>query len=202
MSIQISENGRLFGILAGLGGAAMIGSAALPWKQAVLITAAYEGYDVSLPGGARGRAMLMLGLAVIAGAATFIGADSIRLRMRAGVVVVLAGAAGLIVAFSADPRSLATRPAEFPCTNPGFPPCIQDVLNGAGLMLAGWGSVLAVSYGIVAVLRRGEIPPSTAAEPRMSDAAVFVWTVVLLVIALSVYFFFVFVSTVLTHDSL
>jgi hypothetical protein len=202
MSIQISENGRLFGILAGLGGAAMIGSAVLPWKQAVLITAAYEGYDISLPGGARGRAMLVLGLAVIVGVATFIGADALRLRMRAGVVVVLAGAAGLIVAFSADPRSLATRPAEFPCTNPGFPPCIQGVLNGAGLMLAGWGSVLAVSYGIAAVLRRGEIPSGSAAEPRMSDAAVFVWTVVLLVIALAVYFFFVFVSTVLTHDSL
>jgi hypothetical protein len=55
MSIQISKNGRLFGILAGLGGAAMIGSAALPWKQAVLITAAYEGYDISLQGGAAGE---------------------------------------------------------------------------------------------------------------------------------------------------
>ena len=188
MSIRISERGRLFAIMAGVGGAAMIGSASLPWKQAVLITPAYDGYDISLPGGARGLAVLVLGLAVIAGAATFIGVESRRVRKRAGIVVAFAGAASLIVAFSADPRSLATRPAEFPCTNPGFPPCIQDVLNGAGLMLAGWGSFLALGYGIVALLRRGEVPPSSAAEPRMSDAAVFVWTVVLLVIALAVYF--------------
>jgi hypothetical protein len=74
MSIRISKGGRLFGIMAGLGGAAMIGSAALTW--------------------------IVLGLLVIAGAACFIALGSRRMRMMAGALVVLAAVAGLVIALA------------------------------------------------------------------------------------------------------
>ena len=74
MSIRISEGGRLFGVMAGLGGAAMIGSAALTW--------------------------IVLGLFVIAGAACFIALGSRRMRMTAGALVVLAAVAGLVIALA------------------------------------------------------------------------------------------------------
>jgi hypothetical protein len=223
MSVPISKGGRLFGIMAGLGGAAMIGSAGLPWRNAVLITSDYMGYDISVPGGAHGRAVLVLGLLVIAGAACFTAFGSRRVRTTAIGLVVLAGATGLVIVLLADPRSLARRPGELPCTNPGFPPCIQGVTNDGGLWLAGWGAVLAAVYGIVALLRSGgeSLPtpeaghspasPSGAAasedfatphERRMSDASVLAWTLVALVIALAVYFFYQFVDIVLSHDSL
>ena len=38
MSIRISKGGRLFGIVAALGGAVMIGGAALTWTKAVRVT--------------------------------------------------------------------------------------------------------------------------------------------------------------------
>src|SRR4029453_16698297 len=113
------------------------------------------------------------------------------------------------------------RPADLPCTNPGFPPCIENVTNDGGLWLAGWGAVLAAGYGIVALLRSdgerppeaerspavpsGVIPPEDFATPherRMPDASLLAWTLVALVIALAVYFFFQFVDIVLSHDSL
>jgi hypothetical protein len=78
MSIRISEGGRLFGIMAGLGGAVMIGSAALTW--------------------------IVLGLFVIAGAVGFIALGSRRMRMTAGALVLIAAAAGLVIAL-VDPNS-------------------------------------------------------------------------------------------------
>lgn len=74
MSIRISKGGSLFGIMAGVGGAAMIGSAALTW--------------------------IVLGFFVIAGAACFIALGSRRMRMTASALVVLAAAAGLVIALA------------------------------------------------------------------------------------------------------
>ncbi len=68
MSIRISEGGRLFGTMAGLGGAVMIGSAGLYWTKAVLVTPDYLGYEISDLRGADRRALLVLGLFVITGA--------------------------------------------------------------------------------------------------------------------------------------
>jgi hypothetical protein len=71
MGIRISEGGRLFGILAGLGGAAMIGSAGLPWAL-VDVRGGIPIHGYSVPRGiasADGRGMLVLGLFVMA--ATF-----------------------------------------------------------------------------------------------------------------------------------
>jgi len=81
MSIRISEGGRLFGIMAGLGGAVMIGSAGPSWT------------------------ILVLGLFVIAGAACFIALGSRRMRMTAGALVVVAAVAGLVIAVRADAAS-------------------------------------------------------------------------------------------------
>jgi hypothetical protein len=125
MNIRISEGGRLFGILARLGGMAMIGSAGLPWKKAILFPPDDPDYlaydiDISLPGGAHARAMLVPGLFVIAGAACFTALGSRWMRRTAGGLVMLAGAIGLVMVFLADPRSLARGPAELPCTNPGL----------------------------------------------------------------------------------
>jgi hypothetical protein len=201
----------------------MIGSAGLPWRNAVLITPDYMGYDISLSGGAYGRAMLVLGLLVTAGATCFLALESRGMRTTGVGLVMLAGATGLVIVLLADPRSLARRPAELPCTNPGFPPCIENVTNDGGLWLAGWGAVLAAGYGIVALLRSGGEAHSTPAaghspagpsraapsedfatpdERRMSDASLLAWTLVVLVIALAVYFFFEFIDIVLSHDSL
>jgi hypothetical protein len=217
MSIRISEGGRLFDIMAGVGGAAMIGSTGLVWKEGFFLKPNYNGYFVVLRGGALGRAMLVLGLIVIAGATTFIGLGSRRIRMTAGVVVVLAGAAGLIILMlSGDPRRLAGWPVPARCGHPTVTPCIDYLYDRSGVFLAGWGSVLAVGYGIVALLRsRGEAPvpaagrspvaPSDAArsldsatphKPRTSDAGLFGWTLVGLVIALVVFFFVLFAAIV------
>lgn len=47
MGIRISQGGRLFGIVAGLGGVAMIGSAALTWPAALAITPGLRGESMS-----------------------------------------------------------------------------------------------------------------------------------------------------------
>jgi hypothetical protein len=158
VSIRISEGGRLFGFMAGLGGAAMIGSAALTW--------------------------IVLGLFVVTGAVCFIGLGSRRMRMTAGALVVLAAAAGVVIAL-ADPQS-------------------------TGAVWGGWGAVLAAGFGIVALLRSGGEAPRTAvagrsstsspgatpsgdfATPhkrRMSDASLLASTVVAIAIAVVVVFF-------------
>ena len=160
MSIRITQGGRLFGVMAGLGGAAMIGSAAVIW--------------------------IVLGLFVIAGAACFIALGSRRTRMTAGALLVIAGAAGLVIAL-ADPQS-------------------------TGAVWGGWGAVLAAGSGIVALLRSsgeahripaagsspivtsGDTPSEDFATPykrRMSDASLLALTVVAIVIAVGVIFFVV-----------
>jgi hypothetical protein len=126
-----------------------------------------NGYGIILRAGAYGRAMLLMGLIVIAGAATFIGVESRRFRMTAGVVVVLAGTAGLILlVLSADPRSLASWvPARCTRSNPEDAPCIDHLANGSGAWLAGWGSIVAAGYGILALVRsRGGTPRTPVAE--------------------------------------
>jgi hypothetical protein len=70
MSIRISEGGRLFGIMAGLGGAAMSGSAGRSWAKAVFVSSDYLRYDVRELNGADRLAMLVLGIFVIAGASS------------------------------------------------------------------------------------------------------------------------------------
>jgi hypothetical protein len=45
MSIRISKGGRLFGIAAGLGGAAMIGSAELSWANGEFVSSDYLRVD-------------------------------------------------------------------------------------------------------------------------------------------------------------
>lgn len=161
MSIRISEGGRLFGILAGLGGAAMVGGAGLPWAL-VKVGFGIPVHEYSVPRGiasADGRAVLVLGLLVMAGAACFTALGSKRLRIGAGALVVPAAAAGLLIAFPADPPSFAGRsfPAEVPCHDSFLPgPCPLDVDAGSGLTLARFGAILAAGAGIVALLRSGE----------------------------------------------
>ena len=169
MSIRISEGGRLFGILAGLGGAAMVGGAGLPWAL-VKVGFGIPVHEYRVPRGiasADGRAVLVLGLLVMAGAACFTALGSKRLRIGAGALAVLAAAAGLLIAFPADPSSFAGRsfPAEVPCHDSFFPgPCPLDVDAGSGLTLARFGAILAAGAGIVALLRSGgEVLPSPPA---------------------------------------
>jgi hypothetical protein len=169
MSIQIYEGGRLFGILAGLGGVAMVGGAWLPWAL-VDVGWGVPVHEYGVPRGiasADGRAVFVLGLFVIAGTACFTALGSKRLRIGAGALVVLAAAAGLMIAFPADPSSFAGRsfPAEVPCQDSLFPgPCPLDVNAGSGLTLVRFGTILAVGFGIVALLRSGwEALPSPSA---------------------------------------
>jgi hypothetical protein len=81
MSIRISKGGRLFGIVAALGGAVMIGGAALTWTKAVRVTY-FVPYEISELNGAERIATLVLGLLVIAGAACFIALGSRRVWLR------------------------------------------------------------------------------------------------------------------------
>jgi hypothetical protein len=169
MSIRISDGGRLFGILAGLGGAAMVGGAGLPWAL-VHVGFGIPVHEYRVPWGiasADGRAVLVLGLLVMAGAACFTALGSTRLRIGAGALVVLAAAAGLLITFPADPPSFAGRsfPAEVPCHDSFLPgPCPLDVDAGSGLTLARFGAILAAGAGIVALLRSGgEALPSPPA---------------------------------------
>lgn len=197
----MSEGGRIFGILAGLGGAAMAGGAGLPWAL-VDVRGGIPVHEYSVPWGlasADGRAVLVLGLFVMAGAACFTALGSKRLRIGAGALVVLAAAAGLLIAFPADPSSFAGRffPAEVPCRDSFFPgPCPLDVDAGSGLTLARFGAILAAGAGIVALLRSGgealPSPPAgygipsgagrseapTTLEPPTSDAEMTGGTVV------------------------
>jgi hypothetical protein len=59
MSIRISKGGRLFGIVAALGGAVMIGGAALTWTKAVRVTY-FLPYEISELNGADRIATLVL----------------------------------------------------------------------------------------------------------------------------------------------
>ncbi len=79
------------------------------------------------------------------------------MRMTAGALVVLAAAAGLVIALRADPRSIDVL-FELPCTNPG-PPCLKSVEGSNARVLAGLGAALAAGYGIVALLRSGGEAP-------------------------------------------
>lgn len=209
MNIRISKGGRLFGIVAALGGAVMIGGAALSWTKAVRVTY-FLPYEVSELNGAERIVMLVLGLLVIVGAACFIALGSRRVRITAGGVAVLAAAAGLVIAMLAEPPSFAGSPVERPCQLDLRLPCIQT-LGGDGRVLAGWGAVLAAGYGIVALLRSGgEAHPTPAAggspavpsassppddfetpKRRMSDASLLALTVAAIVIAVVVGFFVV-----------
>lgn len=177
MSIQISEGGRLFGILSGLGGAAMVGGAGLPWTL-VDARGGIPVHEYSIPRGiasADGRAVLMLGIFVMAGTACFTALRSKRLRIGAGALVVLAAAAGLVIALRANPSSFAGRslPDEVPCDDSFFPgPCPIDVSAGSGLTLARLGAILAGGAGIVALLRSGaEALPTPAAGHAVPSGA-------------------------------
>ena len=210
MSIGISKGGRLFGIVAALGGAVMIGGAALTWRKAVRVTY-FLHYEISELNGADRIATLVLGLLVIAGAACFIALGPRQVRITAGGIVVLAAAAGLVIAMLADPPSFAGSPVERPCQLDLRLPCIET-LGGDGRVLAGWGAVLAAGYGIVALLRSGgeayptraagrspavpsaSSPPNDFEAPpkrRMSDASLLALTVFAIVIAVVVGFFVV-----------
>lgn len=108
-------------------------------------------------------AMLVLGLFVIAGADCFIALRSRRMRMTAGALVVLAAAAGLVIALLADSPSLSPF-LGLPCTNAPRPPCLQSVEESLCRVLGGLGAILAAGYGIVALLRSGgEATPTHAA---------------------------------------
>jgi hypothetical protein len=161
VSIRISQGGRLFGIMAALGGAATIGSAGLPWT--------------------------MLGLFVIAGAACFITLGSRRMRMTAGALVVLAAAAGVAIALLADPQSTGYAWGGWGAVvAAGFG--IMALLRSGGeaprIPAAGRSPTLpsgATPSGDVA----------TPHKRRMSDASLLAWTVVAIVITLVVGFFVV-----------
>lgn len=191
----MSKGGRLFGIMAGLGGAAMSGSARLSWAY---VSHGYPSYVIELRDADR-RAMLVLGLLVITGAACLITLGSRRMRMTAGALVLLASGAGLVIAFTTP---LLTG-SEVRCTY--FHPCLQSVREEHGPVLAGLGAVVAACFGIVALLRSGGEALATHAagrspavtsgagpsgdlatlpERRMSDLSLLVWIVVAVVIAL------------------
>jgi hypothetical protein len=210
MSIRISMSGRLFGIVAALGGAVMIDGAALTWTKAVRVTY-FLPYEITELNGAERIGMLVLGLLVIAGAACFVAVGSRRVRITAGGVVVLAAASGLAIAMLADPPSFAGSPVDRPCQLDLRLPRIQT-LGGDGRVLASWGAVLAAGYGIVALLRSGgEAHPTPAAgrppavpsassppndfetppKRRMSDASLLALSVVAIVTAVVVGFFVV-----------
>lgn len=147
----------------------MVGGAGLPWAL-VDVRGGIPVHEYSVPWGiasADGRAVLVLGLLVMAGAACFTALGSRRLRIGTGALVVLAAAAGLLIAFPADPSSFAGRsfPAEVPCHDSFFPgPCPLDVDAGIGLTLVRFGAILAAGAGIVALLRSGgEALPSPPA---------------------------------------
>ena len=147
----------------------MVGGAGLPWAL-VDVRGGIPVHEYSVPWGiasADGRAVLVLGLFVMTGAACFTALESRRLRIGAGALVVLAAAAGLLIAFPADPSSFAGRsfPAEAPCQDSFFPgPCPLDVDAGSGLTLVRFGAILAAGAGIVALLRSGgEALPSQPA---------------------------------------
>ena len=217
MSTRISEGGRLFGIMAGLGGAAMIGGASLSWREAIYATPDNLRYEITELRAPERRAILVLGLFVIAGAACFIALRSRRIRMTAGALVVLVAAAGLIIALRDDPRSTAEL-FDLPCTDPGRL-CLTGVGRGVGDVVAGLGAALAAGFGIVALLRSGggttaaersstirseATPPRDFATPngrRMSDASLLGLTLTVLVIALVVAFF-VIANYIYSHDSL
>jgi hypothetical protein len=179
----------------------MVGGAGLPWAL-VDVRGGIPDHEYSVPRGiatADGRAVLVLGIFVMAGTACFMALGSKRLRIGAGALVVLAAAAGLVIAFPADPSSFAGRslPAEVPCHDSFFPgPCPIDVNAGSGLTLARLGAILAVGAGIVALLRSGAealptpaaghgVPsgagrpgPTTPHEPPTSGADLTGWTVI------------------------
>ncbi|HEY2924199.1 MAG TPA: hypothetical protein VGJ98_04465 [Candidatus Eisenbacteria bacterium] len=83
----------------------MSGSAGVSWTKAVFVSSDYLRSDISKLRGADKRTMLVLGLFVIAAAACFIALGSRRMRMTAGALMVLAAAAGLMIALRADPPS-------------------------------------------------------------------------------------------------
>jgi hypothetical protein len=161
MSIRISEGGRLFGILAGLGGAAMVGGAGLP-SALVEVGFGIPVREYSVPRGiasADGRAVLVLGLLVMAGASLLHSTGIETAEDRGRCPGRARPAAGLLIAFPADPPSFAGRsfPAEVPCHDSFLPgPCPLDVDAGSGLTLARFGAILAAGAGIVALLRSGE----------------------------------------------
>jgi hypothetical protein len=175
MSIRISEGGRLFAIVAGLGGAAMVGSAALTWSEALLATPDFLVNDIRKLNVADRRAMLLLGLFVIAAAACFIALGSRRMRMTAGALLVLAAGAGLIITLLAESPSLVDLPnEEFPCTALGPPSCIVGAGQSGGRLLAGFGAIVAAGYGIVALLRLGggsARDPATGRSPTVPSGA-------------------------------
>jgi hypothetical protein len=196
MSIRMSKGGRLFGIMAGLGGAAMSGGARLSWAY---LSHGYPSYAIELRDADR-RAMLVLGLLVITGAACFITLGSRRMRMAAGALVLLASGAGLVIAFTDTPLLTGS---EVRCSY--FHPCLQSVREEHAPVLAGLGAVVAAGFGIVALLRSGGEALATHAagrpaavtsgagpsgdlatppERRMSDLSLLVWIVVAVVIAL------------------
>ena len=85
-------------------------------------------------------AMLVLGLFVIAGADCFIALRSRRMRMTAGALVVLAAAAGLVIALLADSPSLSPF-LGLPCTNAPRPTCLQSVEESLCRVLGGLGNL-------------------------------------------------------------
>lgn len=147
----------------------MVGGTGLPWAL-VHVGFGIPIREYSVPRGIAspdGRVVLVLGLLVMAGAACFTVLGSKRMRIGAGALVVLAAAAGLLIAFPADPSSFAGRsfPAEVPCHDSFLPgPCPLDLDAGGGLTLARFGAILAAGAGVVALLRSGgEALPSPPA---------------------------------------
>jgi hypothetical protein len=190
VTTRVAQGGRLFGIVAWLGGVAMIGSADRGWPNALVVTSGLRGrINELISVGA--QTMLVLGFVVVVGEAGFIALGPRRLRIAAGLLAVLAAAAAL-VGLVADPRP------DPELTQVGGPP------------LALLGVVLAAGYGILGLLRSGSeatpvpvtdypadiateegtaSPPMKRRRPRMSDAQLLVWTVVAIVIAVIVGFF-------------
>jgi hypothetical protein len=180
VTTRVAQGGRLFGIVAWLGGVAMIGSADRGWPNALVVTSGLRGQINELIS-VDAQTMLVLGFVVVVGEAGFIALRPRRLRIAAGLLAVLAAAAAL-VGLVADPRP---------------DPELTQV-------------VLAAGYGILGLLRSGSeatpvpvtdypadiateegtaSPPMKRRRPRMSDAQLLVWTVVAIVIAVIVGFF-------------
>jgi hypothetical protein len=170
VTTRVAQGGRLFGIVAWLGGVAMIGSADRGWPNALVVTSGLRGrINELISVGA--QTTLVLGFVVVVGEAGFIALGPRRLRIAAGLLAVLAAAATL-VGLVADSR--------------------PDPELTLGLLRSGSEAtpVPVTDYPADIATEEGTAsPPMKRRRPRMSDAQLLVWTVVAIVIAVIVGFF-------------
>jgi hypothetical protein len=157
----------------------MVGGAGLPWAL-VDVRGGIPVHEYSVPRGiasADGRAVLVLGIFVMAGTACFTALGSKRLRIGPGTLVVLAAAAGLVIAFPADPSSFAGRssPLRYRATIHSFLVPAQSTLTPAvASRWRAWGRSWPGARGSWPCSVRARRPsrlqrPGTASRPARAE---------------------------------